>query len=230
MTSGLRRGTTSSLALLTLLLLIGACGSPRPAPPVPPLTPSSVAAVPDSPSPSPSPSPAQGPVLVGPAPADLHDVDWSKAPVPGEFCGVPGLVTLDAEGNATATSRTWGAVRIRRGTRVAYGDTDGDQRDEAAVYMGCDDNGSTMNGQLVAAYVVFTHQGNGLAALGAITPQQKSALYITALVGLEFAPGRITAHERWYRQTDAHCCPSGNADTVWTREGDRLTPGAPRVV
>ncbi|MFJ9034599.1 hypothetical protein ACIRQP_40400 [Streptomyces sp. NPDC102274] len=87
-----------------------------------------------------------------------------------------------------------------------------------------------MNTQLVAAYVVFTRKGDRLAAIGAITPRQKSAAYITALVGLEFAPGRITAHEKWYRQTDPHCCPTGDVTTVWTLAGDRLTPGEPRVV
>ncbi|MFE4540516.1 hypothetical protein ACFRKB_36545 [Streptomyces scopuliridis] len=226
MAGGLRRPSAPSIALLTLLLLTAACSSPRPAPPVPPVTPS-----PAAPGPvSPSPSPAQGPVIVGPAPADLHDVDWAKTPVPGEFCDVPGLVHLNAEGEATATSRTWGTVGIQGGNTIKYGDTDGDQRDEAAIYMACDDNGATMSGQLVAAYVVFTRKGDNLAAIGAITPRQKSASYITALVGLEFAPGRITAHEKWYRQTDPHCCPTGDATTVWTREGDRLTPGEPRVV
>ncbi|MFB7466134.1 hypothetical protein ACFCZ1_21985 [Streptomyces sp. NPDC056224] len=226
MASGLRGASALSIALLALVLLTGACSSPRPAPPVPTDTPSPAAPRPVSPS----PSPAQGPVLVGPAPADLHDVDWAKTPVPGEFCDVPGLVQPNAEGRATATSRTWGTVGISRGMKVKYGDTDGDQRDEAALYMGCDDNGATMSGQLVAAYVVFTRKGDSLAAIGAITPRQKSAQYITALVGLEFAPGRITAHEKWYRQTDPHCCPTGDAATVWTREGDRLTPGEPRVV
>ncbi len=226
MASGLRRSSTPCIALLALLLLTGACTSPRPAPPVGP-----AASAPVIPAPvSPSPSPTQGPVVVGPAPADLHDVDWAKTPVPGEFCDVPGLVQPDAAGAATATSRTWGTVRIRRGIKVQYGDTDGDQRDEAAVYMGCDDNGSTMSGQLVAAYVVFARKGDGLAAIGAITPRQKSAEYITALTGLEFAPGRITAHEKWYRQTDPRCCPTGDATTVWTRQGDSLTPGEPRVV
>ncbi|WP_405676500.1 hypothetical protein OG239_40875 [Streptomyces sp. NBC_00868] len=77
---------------------------------------------------------------------------------------------------------------------------------------------------------MFTLKGDSLAAIGAITPRQKSAKYITALAGLEFAPGRITAYEKWYRQTDPHCCTTGDATAVWTREGDRLTPGEPRVV
>ncbi|MFE4337120.1 hypothetical protein ACFRQM_49750 [Streptomyces sp. NPDC056831] len=226
MASGFRRQSAPSIALLALLLLTGACSSPRPAPPVTPATPS-----PAAPGPvSPSPSPAQDLVLVGPAPTDLHDVDWAKTPVPGEFCDVPGLVQPGAEGEATATSQTWGTVRIQRGINVKYGDTDGDQRDEAAVYVGCDDNGATMSGQLVAAYVVFTRKGDSLAAIGAITPRHKSAAYITALVGLEFAPGRITVHEKWYRQTDPRCCPTGDATTVWTLGGNRLTPGEPRVV
>ncbi|WP_312866144.1 hypothetical protein [Streptomyces boluensis] len=176
-----------------------------------------------------APSPTDAPDVVGPAPRDLHDVDWAEVPVPGEFCGVPGLVRWNADGEAVATSRTWGKVRLSGGLNVQYGDTDGDGRDEAVVYVGCDDNGATQNTQIQAGYVVFDRLGDDLAAIGSITPQQKSASYLTALVRAEFATGRITVYEKWYRANDAHCCPGGDATTVWTREGNRLTPGDPRV-
>ncbi|MFD4689140.1 hypothetical protein [Streptomyces sp. NPDC058463] len=230
MTTGLQRITPLTV-LLALLLMTGACGSPQPAPPVEPATREPADSDPASPLPSAVPSSAAGSEVVGRAPADLRDVDWAAIPFPGEFCAVPGLVRFDAELEARARSETWGPVRIRRTTRVVYGNFDGDTRDEAIVYVGCDDDGVTQNTQIAAGYVVFGHAGRNLVVLGSITPQQKSrASYPTALVRPEFAEGRITVYEKWYRTSDAHCCPTGDATTVWTREGNRLTPGAPRIV
>jgi hypothetical protein len=207
------------------LLMTGACGAPNPRslsnsrPPGrrPPA---------DEPSTAP-PSPADAPEIVGPAPADLHDVDWQSVPAPGEFCGVPELVRFDARGEALVTSSVWGPVRVRLGRSVFYGDTDGDNRDEAVVRVGCDDNGATQNEEIAAGYVVYAHAGKDLAVLGSITPRQKSRQYHTALARAEVAPGRIIVHEKWWRPNDSHCFPSGDAITVWTREGDRLVPGDP---
>ncbi|MBW5482147.1 hypothetical protein GPJ59_09695 [Streptomyces bambusae] len=168
--------------------------------------------------------------MIGPAPADLHDVDWANSLVPGDFCDLPEPVRL-TDGVATATSRTWGTVRVRSGRNVTYGDTDGDQRDEAALHVGCDDNGATMSGQLAVGYVVLSRLGDSLAVLGTITPRQKqTGSYGIGLTQVDFAPGRITVHERWHRPTDPRCCPTGESTTVWTREGNRLVPGEPRVV
>ncbi|MEV5726483.1 hypothetical protein AB0N50_11815 [Streptomyces pharetrae] len=228
MTTGLRRCTPLA-ALVTALFMTGACDTTSPAPPVKPPSEEPRTTGPlSSDASSSAPTPA-APRIVGPAPADLRTLDWTKVPAPGEFCGVPGLVRFDANGEARATSTVWGLVRISRsGRHITYGDTDGDHRDEAVVYIGCDDNGATQNTQLAAGYVVYAHVGEKLAAIGSITPQ-KAGEYSTALAGAEFAPGRIIVHEKWWRPGDAHCCPSGDATTVWTREGNHLTPGAPRI-
>lgn len=213
-------------ALLAALAMSGACGSPSPGPPV--------TSAPQNPSASASPSgstaarSSPGPVVVGPAPADLRDVDWKRIPVPGEFCGVPRLVRFGSGNETTATSTVWGRVEIVRGPRVLYGDTDDDGRDEAAISVACRDE-VTMNTQITDAYVVYTHVGNGLTVLGSITPRRKAGPYPTMLVSAQFAPGRITVREKWYRPNDAHCCPSGDATTVWLREDGRLTPGTTRV-
>ncbi|MFF2506594.1 hypothetical protein ACFVTY_24930 [Streptomyces sp. NPDC058067] len=213
-------------AFLMLALTTSACDTPSPAPPVKPSESSSASQLPDDSAPSGS---AAAGTIVGAAPADLHDVDWTKTPTPGAYCGVPKLVRFDAQGQATATSTVWGQVRLMRGPTVLYGDTDGDHRDEAAVYLGCDDNGATQNGQIAVAYAVYAHAGRNLALIGSITPGKKSTQYLTALVGLDFSSGRITAHEKWYRPNDSQCCPSGDATTVWYRHGDRLTEGATRI-
>lgn len=227
MATRLRRITTLT-AFLTILLTTSACDSPNPAPPVKASAQGTVASDAESSDASATPSSA-GPEAVGTAPADLRDVDWANTPASGEFCGVKGLVRFDAQGEARATSTVWGPVRVRQGTEVLYGDTDGDNRDEAVVYVGCDDNGRTQNAQIAAGYVVYGHAGKNLVVIDSITPQQKSASYLTALAGAEFAPGRITVHEKWYRTGDSHCCPTGDATTVWTREGNRLIPGEPRI-
>ncbi|MET4660521.1 hypothetical protein ABID80_004247 [Streptomyces sp. PvP037] len=213
-------------ALLAVLAMAGACGSPSPAPPVGPASGDPAGSAP--PSESTVPRSAAGPVVVGPAPADLRDVDWKTVPTPGEFCGVPELLRFESGNEVRATSTTWGEVRVFRSTRPDYGDTDGDNRDEAVVYVGCRDT-VTMNAQIAAGYVVYAQVGKDLAILGSITPRRKAGPYPTMLVRPEFAPGRIIVHEKWYRPNDAHCCPSGDATTVWSREGNRLTPGTTRV-
>lgn len=215
--------------LLALLMMSGACTGPHPSDPVKPATEEPAVSDPASPLPSRTGSSAPRLEALGPAPADLHDVDWTNTPIPGEFCAVPGLVRFDAKREARANSKKWGPARLVLGKNVIYGDIDTDNRDEAAVYVGCgDDRGG--NEQFTAAYLVFTHAGDGLAVLGSVTPQQNPpGPYPTALAELDFAPGRIVAHEKWWRTTDAHCCPSGNATTIWTRERNRLTPGDPRI-
>lgn len=227
MASALRRiiGLT---ALPAILLAAGACASPHPSPPVTPETHKSVASAPTSPT----PTSAAAPQVIGPAPKDLHDVDWTNTPVPGEFCGVPDLVRFDANGRAKATSGTWGPVLVSRGLKIVYGDSDADHRDEAAVFVGCgDDKGG--NEQLAAGYVVFTHVGDRLAVIGSITPRKNPPSthppYSTALTQLTFARGRIIVYEKWWRTSDPHCCPSGNATTIWTWKGDRLIPGDPHM-
>ncbi|MFJ8967428.1 MULTISPECIES: hypothetical protein [Streptomyces] len=218
--------TVRLTVLLTVLLMTGACDAAQPAPPVTQSAsgPTPSTSGPDAAAPSPDAS-----LVVGPAPADLRDVNWDDVPVPGDFCGIPGLVPVDHTGDATATSRTWGPVRVTRTKNIIYGDTDGDGRDEAVVFVGCDDNGATQNEGTAVAYAVYAHVGKNLAVLGSMTPRQKTVMYHTRLVGAEFEPGRIIVHEKWYRANDAHCCPSGDATTVWTRDGNRLEPGAPRV-
>ncbi|MEV7790570.1 hypothetical protein AB0O68_01095 [Streptomyces sp. NPDC087512] len=220
------RRAASLAALLALLTLSGACGGPSPAPPVTSASESPSASA--SPAESPTARSAARPVVVGRAPADLRDVDWKQVPVPGEFCGVPGLVRFGSGNEARATSTVWGQVEISRGLRVQYGDTDEDGRDEAVLSVGCSDE-VTMNDQIAMGFVVYTHAGNDLAVLGSITPRRKTDQYTTLLTGAEFAPGRIIVHEKWYRPNDAHCCPSGDATTVWLHEDGRLTPGTTRV-
>ena len=169
---------------------------------------------------------------VAAAPADLHDVDWAHVPLPGEFCGVPGLVTLKAN-EATATSDKWGPVHLFRNFRnvpVIYGDVTGDHRSEAAINVGCDNGGGTAAGPLAFAFVVFQGIQGRLTAIGTVTPQKNPPNQHPTLVWkLRLTRGRVIANENWYRPSDSTCCPTGTAVTIWTLQNGHLVPGAPRI-
>jgi hypothetical protein len=172
---------------------------------------------------------------VAAAPADLHDVDWARVPLPGEFCGVPGLVTFKGD-EATATSDKWGPVHLFRfhnsqNGSVVYGDVTGDHRSEAAVNVGCDNGGGTAGGQLAFAFVVFQGIQGRLTVIGTVVPQKNPPnQHATLLWKVQLTRGRVIAHENWYRPSDSTCCPTGTAVTIWTLQDGHLTPGAPRII
>lgn len=63
-----------------------------------------------------------------------------------------------------------------------------------------------------------------------ITPQQYLGGQASAFDGIELASGRVTAHESWYREGDAICCPSGKAITTWNvRDDGTLEAESPRT-
>ena len=166
---------------------------------------------------------------VAAAPADLHAVDWADVPIPGDFCGIPGLVTLKGDA-AKATSHTWGPVHLFRFGPVVYGDVEGDLRSEAAINVECDNGGGTAAGQLAFAFVVFEGVRGRLTVIGTVTPQKNPPdQHPTLLTKVQLARGRVIAHEAWYRPSDADCCPTGTAITVWTLRAGHLTPGSARI-
>jgi hypothetical protein len=213
------------LCTTALVLALGAgCSSPTPDPKVPRASQPSYTETPES-SPA-SPTAA----ALGSAPENLRDLDWERTAVPGDYCGVPGLITFTS-GEATAQSDTFGKVHAEHYPEdVVYGDVLGDSRVEAALRVGCDTGGQTASGRLAWAYLVFTSEERELRLVGTVTPQQYLGGQASAFDGIELASGRVVAHERWYRRNDATCCPSGKAVTTW-RPGDdgTLEAGAPRV-
>jgi hypothetical protein len=166
---------------------------------------------------------------VGDAPADLHDVDWATIPIPGEFCGVPGLVTF-TDNEATGTSDKWGPVHLSRVPDMVYGDITGDRRSEAAVNVQCDNGGGTASGQLAFAFVVFEGAGGRLTTIGTVTPQKNPpSQHVTLLTKVQLRRGHVIAHELWYRPGDGTCCPTGTAVTTWKLQDGQLTAGAPHI-
>ncbi|MGW4159952.1 hypothetical protein [Streptomyces sp. NPDC004788] len=223
--------SSAALCAAALVLALGAgCSSPAPDPRIPKSSPSSPGkAAEPSPEPPASPTPTRSAGL-GRAPEDLRDLDWAGVAVPGDFCGVRGLIGFKS-GQAWAQSGTWGRVHAEnRPEDVVYGDVLGDSRLEAALLTGCDTGGQTASGRLAWAYLVFTSEGGELRLVGTITPQQYLGGQASAFEGIALTPGRAVAHESWYREGDAVCCPTGRATTTWTLGDDgTLAPGAPHV-
>lgn len=222
----MRRNTALSTVIASVCLaVLPACSAPGPGPRV---TPASV--TPYSEAPTESAPSAREALSLGAAPADLRDMDWEHARIPGDFCDIPGTVTLGPE--TEAESCTWGTVHVGRvGDEVSYGDITGDGRDEAALYVVCDNRGGTAAGQLAFAFVVLGREAGRLTSLGATTPQHNPPdQHATLLGSVDLAPGKVTVGELWYRESDANCSPSGTAETEWTVGKDRkLVAGSPRI-
>jgi hypothetical protein len=161
---------------------------------------------------------------------DVHRVDWPNVTIPGRLCAVAGSIKL-RDGSATASSKRWGQVHVSmQGTDAVYGDLDGDRKDEAAVVIWCDNGGGTAAGQLAQGLVVFRNRNGQLHTIATVTPRQQPVDVHTSFVAsLRFARGQVVAHERWYRNTDPTCCPSGTATTVWKYTGGHLVPGPPKL-
>jgi hypothetical protein len=218
--------TRLATAVLGAMLAAAACNSPQAGPRIPRTSATSRST--DEP-----PNPTTPPIsleTIGPAPADLRSVDWTRVPLPGEFCAVPGLVTFN-NNESTATSNTWGQVHLYRDPTVVYGDIYGDGSNEAAVSIRCDNGGGTADGQLVFAILVLASNQGRLIVVGTLTPQENpTGVHATLFTRFELLHGRVIAHETWYRPTDHTCCPTGSAVTVWTLRDGHLVPGTPDIV
>ncbi len=212
--------------LVCLTLAVAGC-APSVGPPITqaPTTPPGVASPPMTQSATAAP-----PADLGPAPADLHQLDWASVHVPGDFCAIPAVIELQG-GEAMATSRKFGRVHLGSMQEVTYGDIDGDGRPEAALKVECDNNGGTADGQLGFGAVILTSRHGRLVALGSITPQEQAsdAIHVTLLADVQIQRGSVVVHESWYRATDTTCCPTGTALTTWNLHGDQLSPGTPEI-
>jgi hypothetical protein len=198
--------------VLPLLLLLAACGDPSAGPKVSGGPRSGTTTVVTT------ELPAGAKPSLGTAPDDLHGVDWERATLPAEFCGVEKPVTFK-EGTVRATSTIWGEVEIwiNSSRPVWFGDVDADGRDEAAVNLGCDNGGGTASSQLAFGLAVVRAQNGKLELVGEIstTTMRDDAAHVPLLAEPRFEKGSITVKELWYRPSDANCCPTGASLTRW---------------
>lgn len=147
---------------------------------------------------------------------DVRAVDWRNTRISARFCGVDGLVEIK-DGEGTARSSLWGQVFFYVSSNAAYGDIDGDGKEEAAVNVGCSIEGSTAGSQRGFAYLVMTVRDGSLLLVGEVSAKsmKDDSWHVPLLDDPRFEKGAITVKESWYRPSDGLCCPTGKARTTW---------------
>ena len=140
----------------------------------------------------------------GPKAVDLHKVDWANVTLPGSICGASHPIRLHRH-KAVVASTFWPRyprVSVDSGWNpIAYGDIDGDGRDEAALVVDCNNGGGTASGVLAYAQVIFTAVGKSPRVIGVVIPRSQGT-YGAPLVQVNIRQGKIVAHEAWYGPND----------------------------
>lgn len=243
----MRKTVTLTASSLLALVAATACGGPPTSagasgPSAAPSTAASGpgrASVPASPAASAPAGPVRSSATAVPPPGggghspgdDIRHRDWKQETLTVRLCGVDATIRFH-DGAAQARSAQHGTVHlsIDPGTSApVYGDLDGDGADEAAVPVDCDNGGGMAPGVWEYGAVLVKSAGGRLTSIGTVVPQATNdtdqRAIPMAVKGI--APRTVTVAENWYHGTDADCCPSGTATTVWSLTGDRLVPGTP---
>jgi len=170
---------------------------------------------------------------------NLRGVNWRDATIPGAVCGATEPIRLHATGwGATAVVHStrfpgWSLVEVDalwQGSRVVYGDLDGDGADEAALIVNCNNGGGTADGQLAFAAVIYTAGQRVPRVVGVVTPQVRGDLgNHVPLLEVAIRPGKVVSHEFFYGTADGTCCASGRATSIWKYAGGRLRVASVRV-
>ena len=151
-------------------------------------------------------------------------VDWGDIAIPGQMCEVSGNIQLH-DGTATVSDSGLGPLDVGLGavTRgfLAHG------FGVAALNILCSNQGGTAAGQLADGIVVFTDAGQP-RFLGLLTPQyrepQASHIPFIAVEHID-TQGHIATAEYFYTPSNADCCPTGRAITIWKWTGRTFIPG-----
>src|SRR4051794_27628830 len=209
------------VVMTALLCVMGACSAPTPGPKVEPAPPRSDATVS-----SVSPGTTASPAGLGVAVSDLHQLDWDEAPLPSGFCGVP-AVTRFSGGFAATTSATWGGVTVAV-LQVTYGNLLGDDAEEAALGVYCDNGGGTASSTLEYGIAVYAGRAGELVSLGILTAQKQDADQMATLLSVKEWRDRSLGGGREY---DPAPVPAGwssrVADNTPAGEGDDPSPRGP---
>ena len=238
---------TIGAAALSMLVVaaLQACGpapsaarsSSSPGAAVPPSAPAATAA----PTPSAPATAAAGPP--GSQDRGAAAFDWKNITVPGDACLSQSPIEL-VNGAALIPDEVRGRPVGGSGPRYdhlgefeqpTFGDFEGQTSTamavDAAVPLGCDNNGGTADGALLYSIAVFSVGSGAQRSVGLITPHQQTAGNLpTLLSNVTMTPGQITITELWYGPDDPTCCPSGKAQTTWRYAGGSLTYAGTRIV
>ena len=100
-----------------------------------------------------------------------------------------------------------------------------------ALNVLCSNQGGTAAGQLADGIFVFASAGQ-TRFLGLLTPQYREPLAshipLIAVAHID-NQGHIATAEYFYPPSDADCCPSGRAITIWKWTGRTFIPGRTKI-
>ncbi|KAB1140049.1 hypothetical protein F7R91_37490 [Streptomyces luteolifulvus] len=169
-----------------------------------------------------------------PGALDLRAVDWPSSTIPGSLCRSPTPIRLHG-GTATNVPSAFDGPEENMPQDVAaytekitYGDVTGDGNDEAALPVLCANHDSTAAGQRAMGIMLFDGTHGRMELLGTLTSRQPRGGEPPNFLEIkQMSPGKITVEDRYYRQGDANCCPSGHTTQTWTYHSGRLTADAP---
>jgi hypothetical protein len=170
---------------------------------------------------------------------DLHSLDWRSIALPGGACGSSRPIRPHRYRYGPAALIHpdvdlvwWNPVVVDSWSKPAFGDLDGDGRDEAALGVVCANGGGTAGGQLAFSEVVFKAVGRSLRVVGILTPRQPLApgahVPLSHVVTIE--RGKVVVSEAWYGPNDGDCCASGRARTIWTYTAGKLQPSRTTIL
>jgi hypothetical protein len=167
--------------------------------------------------------------------SDLHALDWKKVTLPGGACGSSRPIhphrydagQPEALIHADVDLLWWNPVVVASWGKPAFGDLDGDGRDEAALDVDCANGGGTAAGQLAFSSVIFKAVGTSLRIVGIVRPRQPlepDTPHVPLSYVLAIKRGKVIVSEAWYGPHDGDCCGSGLARTIWTYSRGKLHP------
>jgi hypothetical protein len=169
---------------------------------------------------------------------DVHKVDWNSVTLPGIVCGAsrpirlhPHRSSFGSSGEAVIDSARWSGLGYSQvhvdtaGPPRAYGDLNGDGRDEAALDVNCNNGGGTAGGVLGRAVVIFAATVGAPRVIGVVTPQ-KQPPGTSTLLSVTIRPRMIVANESWHEKSvfPRPCCVFGWATTTWSYAHGALRP------
>jgi hypothetical protein len=159
---------------------------------------------------------------------DAQGVNWGDVAIPGQMCEVSGNIQLH-DGTATVSHSGLGPLDVWLGTVThgflahGFGVT--------ALNILCSNQGGTAAGQLADGIFVFASAGQP-RFLGLLTPQyrepQAPHIPLMAVEHID-TQGHVATAEYFYTPSNADCCPTGRALTIWKWTGRTFVPGLTKI-
>jgi hypothetical protein len=161
---------------------------------------------------------------------EVRGVNWGDVTIPGQLCEVKGQIHLH-NGHATVRRSGFGMALDVLMLAVTHGDL-GHGLQVAALQIWCDNTGGTADGELAEGIMVFDSPGGQAHLLGTLTPLHKTSAMVHIpyiVVNRVDTAGHVAVTELFYNPSNATCCPTGRAVTIWKWTGRKFIPGRTKI-